>query len=146
MLILSQTEPKRADAHMPNTSATPLVRTDFSDDVAWEAVTAAIGNSSEDGFIADVHTLSEKEFEGAGAEQLANLDANANHAVIFIADQITMNHPDRPLLCVEVAAPERMFRVVPSALWSAENNLSLANLDFADFLDSVGGDGIFRGF
>jgi hypothetical protein len=32
------------------------------------------------------------------------------------------------------------------ALWSVENNINLANMDWADFTTSVHGDGIFRGF
>jgi hypothetical protein len=29
---------------------------------------------------------------------------------------------------------------------SIENNLSIANMDFAEFADSVNEDGVFRGF
>jgi hypothetical protein len=39
-----------------------------------------------------------------------------------------------------------MFRVIPSQMWSVENNLSIANMDFFEFADAVGDDGIFRGF
>jgi hypothetical protein len=31
-------------------------------------------------------------------------------------------------------------------MWSVENNLSLANLDFVDFAESVDDTGVFRGF
>jgi hypothetical protein len=39
-----------------------------------------------------------------------------------------------------------MFRVIPSELWGPENNLSIANLDFDEFANNAGSDGIFRGF
>lgn len=42
--------------------------------------------------------------------------------------------------------PGRTFRVIPRELWSVENNLSIANMDYRDFADSVGADGVFRGF
>jgi hypothetical protein len=35
---------------------------------------------------------------------------------------------------------------VPAELWSVENNLSLANMDFHQFADNVAPDGVFRGF
>jgi hypothetical protein len=31
-------------------------------------------------------------------------------------------------------------------LWGIENNLSIANMDFEEFGNAVGKDGIFRGF
>jgi uncharacterized protein DUF6924 len=31
-------------------------------------------------------------------------------------------------------------------MWGVENNLSLANMDFEEFADSVDADGVFRGF
>jgi hypothetical protein len=42
--------------------------------------------------------------------------------------------------------PGRTFRVIPSEVWGIENNLWLANMEFAEFADSVDPDGIFRGF
>ena len=42
--------------------------------------------------------------------------------------------------------PGRTFRVIPSEMWSVENNLSIANMDFAEFADAVDEDGVFRGF
>jgi hypothetical protein len=34
----------------------------------------------------------------------------------------------------------------PSKLWSVENNLNLANMDWMDFHRAAGQDGVFRGF
>jgi len=42
--------------------------------------------------------------------------------------------------------PGRSFRVVPQEAWSVENNLSISNMDFEEFADSVDADGVFRGF
>jgi hypothetical protein len=40
----------------------------------------------------------------------------------------------------------RTFRSIPSEVEPIVANLSLANLDFADFADKADADGIFRGF
>jgi hypothetical protein len=36
--------------------------------------------------------------------------------------------------------------VIPTELWSVENNLALGNMDFKDFAQSVDADGVFRGW
>lgn len=38
------------------------------------------------------------------------------------------------------------LRVVPAALPSVENNLSIANLDLVDLTSAADPDGVFRGF
>ena len=40
----------------------------------------------------------------------------------------------------------KTFRVAPAYMWSVENNLSLANMDFSEFADHVDAGGVFRGF
>ena len=51
------------------------------------------------------------------------------------------------MLVIDLAdQPGRTFRVIPSEMWSVENNLSLANMDFDEFADAVDAAGIFRGF
>ncbi|MDQ6858295.1 MAG: hypothetical protein M3Z65_04800 [Chloroflexota bacterium] len=47
-----------------------------------------------------------------------------------------MSHADHPVLVIDLRRePGRYFRAAPSALQRIENNLSIANLDFADFAD-----------
>ncbi|CAM5491672.1 hypothetical protein TPAU25S_00623 [Tsukamurella paurometabola] len=38
------------------------------------------------------------------------------------------------------------FRLVPSEVWSVENNIDIANMDWWDFLGALDADGVFRGF
>jgi hypothetical protein len=77
----------------------------------------------------------------------------------FLVDTQTLTHPDRPILVVNLydwvegledqgKGPQygATFRVIPSQMWSVQNNLSLANMDWEEFADNVDGDGIFRGF
>ena len=47
---------------------------------------------------------------------------------------------------IGVAVGGREFRAVPTSIQSIENNLSLANMDFVEFAESVDPDGVFREF
>lgn len=42
--------------------------------------------------------------------------------------------------------PGRTFRALPSEVNGIESNLSIANMDWEDFAESVDDDGVFRGF
>jgi hypothetical protein len=58
-----------------------------------------------------------------------------------------MTHEEHPVAVVDLwHRPGRTFRVIPSQMWSIENNLSISNMDFFEFADAVDDDGIFRGF
>lgn len=130
----------------PHADGTPLVRTDFSDEVAWTSLVDAATNPSDQGFRANLNVVSDQGFDGMVGEAVARSALGTNHAILFVVDKMTMTHPERPVLCINVAAPQQVFRVIPSELWSPENNLSLANMDFEEFVENVGSDGIFRGF
>jgi hypothetical protein len=68
------------------------------------------------------------------------------HSVVFVVDDRAMNDPEHPILCVSTHhAVVATFRVVPGETWAPENNLRLANLDFADFANAADADGVFRG-
>jgi hypothetical protein len=38
------------------------------------------------------------------------------------------------------------FRSIPSEIWSIDNNLNIANMDWEEFAGAADEDGIFRGF
>jgi hypothetical protein len=124
-----------------------VVRTDFSDASAWDAICSAIREPAGE-FRAYVELLSDPEYDGLTPEQLRSLaPPGSDHTYLFIIDQIAITHPDHPILVLDLyEEPGRTFRVVPSEMPSVENNLSLANMDFADFATSVDQDGVFRGF
>jgi len=71
---------------------------------------------------------------------------------VFIADATTMVDPEHPLLAVDTGPEEfghsrgQTVRVIPSQMWAIENNLSISNMDFEDFVDGAGPDGVYRGF
>lgn len=134
---------------IPSTADAPFVRTDFSDAAAWRDLLNMVAlPSSEDGFLANITIVDDPAFQAADPVELAKGvgQSGAHHAVVFVADAMTLAHADRPILCIDPSAPQNTFRVIPSEFWGVENNLSLANMDWEEFAGSVDADGIFRGF
>ena len=132
---------------MPITNGdTPLIRTDFSDDRAWQALAEAAAAPNADGFRACLAIVEDRSFEGATPEQLAEAAAGTGHVCLVVADAVAIGHDEHPLLCVDLRAARPSFRVVPGALWGVENNLALANMDYEDYAEAVDADGMFRNF
>jgi hypothetical protein len=134
---------------LPEDDYSLVIRTDFSDDRAWEQVCQLIQEpQTEDGFQASVECISEKSCSDVTPEKVASiLPTTSPRAFVFLVDNSAINHPEHPVLVVDLAQNQgRSFRVIPSEAWAVENNLRLANMDFAEFAESVGRDGVFRGF
>jgi hypothetical protein len=132
---------------IPDTDNALVLRTDFSDVAAWEAICAAI-RKPVGAFQAYVEFVSDPTYDGLTTAQALALIPNAsNRAFLFIVDRRALLPPDYPILVLDLyTEPGRTFRVVPAEMWGVENNLSIANMDFAEFADAVDDDGIFRGF
>jgi hypothetical protein len=126
--------------------ASLLVRTDFIDDDAWQTLVAEAGASyGPDQFSASFIPVSDPSFDGMSPADLARVPGSA--LVVFAVDATSMLRSAKTLLVVDrVEEPGRFFRVVLSEAWGPENNLRLANMDFAEFADSADADGVFRGF
>jgi hypothetical protein len=133
--------------NIPETENALVLRTDFSDDNTWKSICAAI-RKPVGKYQAQVDFVSDPAFSCLGTEQILSLiPKNSNHRFIFIVDREALSHPDHPILVVDLLTePGRTFRVIPAAMWGVENNLSLANMDFAEFADSTDPDGVFRDF
>jgi hypothetical protein len=141
---------------------TLVVRTDFTDDHAWDQVRdEATREYGPDGFRAYVEPVSDPAWVGATWEEVkaaAPAGGNYGPSVLFIADSITFTSPEHPILVVDLQdkflsveefpeiAGRRPFRCIPSALLDVESNLNLANMDWEDFAGSAGDDGVYRGF
>ncbi|MFJ6985613.1 MULTISPECIES: DUF6924 domain-containing protein [unclassified Streptomyces] len=124
-----------------------VLRTDFSDAAAWEAVRAALDATDEG---PQATYVSDTAFEGADVQALVEADAAADDDDklfhVFVADTVTMTDAERPLLAVDLAdEPGRTFRVPPRWYADVSANLTIANLDFADFADAVDATGTYRG-
>ena len=151
-----------------DSDASLVIRIDFSHSQEWEEIQVAIAEpQTEEGFAALVTFVDDRAFENITPQQLVEMvPADSDHVVAFLVDAETLTHPDRPILVVNLdddveddedededveeqgKGPQYSvtFRVVPSEMWSVQNNLTIANMDWEEFADNVDGDGIFRGF
>lgn len=128
-----------------------VVRTDFSDESAWESVKKQVLKpSAEDGFMAYVDFLEDRRHESKSRDEVLGLIEKGNDGYscgyIVIADAETMRHAEHPLLVVDVD-PDGVgeFRCVPGEMYAVENNLDTGNMGFEDFVRVLDADGIFRG-
>ena len=127
--------------------SSPVVRTCFADEGAWTRVRRAIESRGE--FIAPVHFVDDRVFEGLEVSALMAMRAETAESPTFIllADQVAMSSDEHPLLVVDLFdQPGRWFRVIASELWSVTCNLPIANMDWDDFAEAVAQDGGCRGF
>jgi hypothetical protein len=133
---------------LPKTKHSLVLRTDFSDDDAWDAVCTAIQAPYEEGFKAYVDCVSDPAYAGMTVEQLVALAPKGGDLrFAFLVDRVTLISPEQPVLVVDLYdEPGQSFRVIPREMWGVENNLSLANMDYCEFAASVDPDGVFRGF
>ncbi|OJW04205.1 MAG: hypothetical protein BGO49_21685 [Planctomycetales bacterium 71-10] len=136
---------------LPESDDAPVVRTDFSDPGAWEAICKAIRTPFRLGgyeVLANVDFVDDPSFEGLTPETLPSaIGTGFQRRLVFLVDRTTLTHQEHPILVVDLFEKRRRpFRVIPSEMASVENNLSLANLDYRDFVRNLGPDGIFRGF
>jgi hypothetical protein len=134
----------------PAIDKTLVVRTDFSSDAGWQAVCAAMAKQlGEPDFGDTIECLSDPDYDGLTVEQLVGYSSGGGDALtdVFLVDDVAISQPDYPVLAVDLyEEPGRTFRVVASELWTVGANLSIANMDFSEFADGVGEDGIFRGY
>lgn len=134
---------------LPSTENVMLLRAHYSNDEKWKKIKTEISTPDpDDGFIAYLTFVENPKFDDLPLEiLLPKIPRNYCHPIILIADQITFNDEDRTILCVDlVEIPGQYLRVIPSEIWSIENNLSISNMEFQDFADCQDENGIFRGF
>jgi hypothetical protein len=133
---------------IPSTTDTLVVRTEFGNEEIWTKLCQEIIKPNEEGFIPYVEFYSNKEFEGITIQEiLSDLPEDYDQVIMFIVDRFTIEHPDHPVLCLDlIHVPGRTFRVIPSEMWGVENNLSIANMDFEEFYNCIDEEGVFRGF
>ena len=125
-----------------------VIRTDFSDEISWKQICSMIQKSqTPEDFRALVECVSDKKYSGIKAGDIRSiLPAESRREFVFLVDSVTISQDNHALLVVDTTESVRTFRVIPSEVWSVENNLRLGNMDFSDFLDAVNEDGEFLGF
>ncbi|MFD8482421.1 DUF6924 domain-containing protein [Kitasatospora sp. NPDC059673] len=130
------------------TAGALVVRTDFADPAAWQRLCEVLATPTEEGFLPAVVPVDDPAFSGLHLAGLtAHLPSGYHHPLLVLADRRALTDPELPLLVAHLRDPATpTVRVVATRLWSVENNLSISNLDFADYLRSTDPDGVHRGF
>lgn len=154
---------------LPATDAALFVRTDFGDAEAWDAicteirqppedmmaafvqfaeVNAMIGQEVGEGPQANLTIVDDLEFADLSPAQLVErLPADSHQTFFFVVDHESMTSEEHSILVVDVSDQKgQTFRATPEQVQRIENNLSIANMDFADFANAVDSKGVFRGF
>lgn len=155
--------------------STPLVRTDFTSDPAWQTVVTAVSkpvdfddpenaDPGDGGYAPNLTVVDDRAFEGLSAAVLgeafqpgedafgyALLADGRSMAEALAGGELTVDYVDLSITDPEEAElfdsfMGRSFRCAAAEIASIEANLSIANLDFRDFADGTEPDGVFRGF
>jgi hypothetical protein len=132
---------------LPKTEDSLVLRTDFSNQFAWDEIRVEI-RKPVGMFHAYVEFVDDTKYQDMTTAQLLPLvPKDYDHNFIILVDRTAVSQPELPLLTVDLyEEPGREFRAIPSQIQGIENNLSTANMDFAEFAEAVDEDGVFRGF
>jgi hypothetical protein len=130
----------------PDDLTSLVLRTDFSDETAWEELKAALDELGD----RDATCVSDPAFDGVTVQALIDADAAAGEdeqlTYVFLADDTTMTDVEHPLLLVDLHdEPGRHFRVPPRWFPEISANLCIANVDFYEFADVADRSGTYRG-
>ncbi|MFI7542968.1 DUF6924 domain-containing protein [Actinoplanes sp. NPDC049599] len=125
-----------------------VLRTDFSDDAAWDELRAVLRS---EGAHRSATYVSDPAYAGVTIQALVEADAAAVEddklTYVFVADAVTLSNDEWLLLAVDLEEePGRSFRVRPGAFTDVSANLAVANMEFADFAGATDETGTFRGF
>lgn len=155
--VLSMTLPENLERVLPEIGCdlfdVLVIRTDFSDDEAWEAVAGELHRPWGPGgeFAAAVQLVDAPAWSGATADEVLAALVDEDLIVVFVADRGTMKSPARALLALStvwedvsgldpvyyqelIESPEpREFRATPAAVHGVQADLALGNVDFAEY-------------
>lgn len=133
--------------NIPESENALVIRTDFSDEKKWQSVKEHIVQPVGE-FQAVVEFVDDPEYDGLTPKNILTLvPEDFEHEYIFLVDNITIEGAENAVLCIDLYEnPGDSFRVIPTEMWSVENNLTLANMEFETFKDAADSDNVFRGF
>ncbi|HLP24856.1 MAG TPA: hypothetical protein VK477_04215 [Acidobacteriota bacterium] len=124
-----------------------LIKTAPAHDAEWSAAITATKTPPLP-FVTKVEFVADPKFSGKTVDEaLAALPKDYPFSFVFIADERALTDEGYPCYCVDLTSDGRpRFRVTARHIASVENNLSLANMDFSEFMDAAKPLGVFRGF
>ena len=144
------------------THASLLIRTDFSDNSLWRETALAAMAPQPSGlddpaeFQANLTCIDHPDNDGLTVPRLLELIGSRPPHFVFLADHETIVNPEHPIVAVDTSPEEwaedtndirgQTIRIIPEQMWAIENNLSISNAGFDDFVRGTQPDGVYRGF
>lgn len=127
---------------LPESNGALVVKADHADGAARVRVCSEIEAPAGE-FRAGVSFVGDPDLAALSIGALTSLAQRGPcRSVMFIVDRIALTNPEHPILVLDRAEePGRTFCGIPREMWSVEDNLSLAGMDFEEFAG-----GVFRGF
>jgi uridine kinase len=129
-----------------------VIRTDYADDSAWQAVRTAL---TEDPDLSP-RIVDDPAWAGAGVDEvLAAVAGDEDLSVVFLADRTTMTSAHHALLAVTTTTRDECddeedysrlaefgtrFRTIPAGVHSIHANLSIADMGFEEFAGAAQDD------
>jgi Domain of unknown function (DUF6924) len=130
----------------PDDLTSLVIRTGMGDDRAWTALRTEVEACHETGY-RFATWISDPAFQGVTVDELVDVDADRKVFYLFLADDFCLADVEHRMLAVDLnREPGRTFRVPPRWFADISANLSIANMDFAEFADAVDESGTHRGF
>jgi hypothetical protein len=124
-----------------------VIRTDFSDQRAWEAVRATLESLRAE-FTSELEFLDDPAYRDLTTEQILAVASNRDdsHYLLIVVDKTTLASDEMPLLLIDL--DDGQIRATPAGVTEIEVNLVLSNMDFEEFAEAAdeSEDGVFRGF
>ncbi len=136
---------------LPRTQNSPVIRTHFDNENAWNTVCELISRPVPDGFgdefRAYVDFVNDPAFRDLTEQELlGRVPSDFGHCFLMIVDRVAAQSKQFPILVMDLYDERgRTFRAIPSQIQAIENNLSIANMGLDEFADYVDQDGVFRG-
>uniref|UniRef100_UPI003F6945EE DUF6924 domain-containing protein n=1 Tax=Paractinoplanes polyasparticus TaxID=2856853 RepID=UPI003F6945EE len=121
-----------------------LVRTDFADQPAWNDLVSRVRDHDREGSLGHLPVIDDPGCAGLSVSQLlALVPDEAHYLYLAVADRFT----DQTVLVVGVEGEDRglRFRTTIPELALIDINLSIGNMDFADYLDALDDEGAYPG-
>jgi hypothetical protein len=130
---------------LPKASNSPLIRTFFADQQAWENLVTTLRTPSGFGDVADLTIVDDLSFADMPVEQLRSLVESSDHGHFYVADETAHTTDEQLLLIVDLTAEDdepAEARCVAADLWEIDANVSIGNMFISEFLAE---DGVCRG-
>lgn len=125
-----------------------LVRTDFSDPTAWQALLAVVNAPDERGMHPNACIIDDPDFGDLTAVQVLEQASGRLPELLVVADKTAVTAPDMPLLVIfRPGTPDHDgLRVVARQLAAVTNSTFRSSNDWDALGDAADDEGVFRGF